>query len=167
VLFSAKAVKVRAGSGGYTPSVVSRLDPSRRPLLCLFGTAVGVAWASPALACPIEVVGPESARWQGAAATTTAALSSEVSQRCASVIVETTSGGAVLRLAMHDGRLATRELRDPIELLPAVQALTVPALDSPSSEPPEERPKPAAAKPSLPRSRCWGWFWAFVWAPIG
>ena len=144
-------MKVRAGSGGYTPSVVSRLDPSRLPLLCLLGTAWGVAWASRALACPIEVVGPESARWQGAAATTTAALSHDAEQRCASVVVETTASGAVLRLATRDGRLATRELLDPVELLPAVQALMVPALDSSRSERSQERAKPAAVAPPSPK----------------
>jgi hypothetical protein len=129
---------------------VSRLDPSRHPLLCLLGTALGLAWASRALACPIEVVGPESARWQGAAATTTAALAHEAEQRCTSVVVETTPRGAVLRLATRDGRLATRELHDPVELLPAVQALTVPALDSPPSERPQQGTKPAAAVAAKP-----------------
>jgi hypothetical protein len=109
-----------------------------------------VAWASRALACPIEVVGPESTRWQGAAATTTEALSHDAQQRCASVIVETTPNGAVLRLATRDGRLATRELHDPVELLPAVQALTVPALDSSPSEPPERRTKPDSASVAKP-----------------
>jgi hypothetical protein len=115
--------------------------------------ALGVAWVSRALACPIEVVGPESARWQGAAATTTAALSHDAEQRCASVIVETTPSGAVLRLATRDGRLATRELHDPVELLPAVQALTVPALDSSPSERPERRTKPESAAVADPGSK--------------
>jgi hypothetical protein len=146
-------VKVRAVSGGYTPNVVSRLDPSRLPLLCLLGAAWGMVSASRAQACPIEVVGPESARWQGAAATTTAALSNDAEQRCASVIVETTPSGAVLRLATRDGRLATRELHEPVELLPAVQALTEPALDSSSGEPPERHTKPDSAAVAKPRPK--------------
>ena len=117
-----------------------------------FGLAAGLVWAGSgrAEACAIDVIGTDRARWQGAAAETTSALSAEAQLRCASVTVETKVSGAVLRMATSDGRLAVRDLRSPVELLPAVQALTVPAPEPP----PEERPDPAnhirplaAAKP--------------------
>jgi hypothetical protein len=111
-----------------------------------------MTWGGAARACPVEVVGPDRARWQGAAATTIAALSHDIASGCASVIVETTPNGAVLRLATRDGRLATRELREPVELLPAVQALTVPVLDaSPSARP--ERGATLTAAPAAPASQ--------------
>jgi hypothetical protein len=106
-------------------------------------------WSGRAQACAIDVVGPDSARWQEAAAATTSALSADAQLRCASVIIDTMAGGAVLRLATRDGRLAVRELRSPVELLPAVQALTVPAPDSP----PGERPEPAPEAPSVSAAR--------------
>jgi hypothetical protein len=91
----------------------------------LLGVCIGLARARVAEACPIEVSGDGNERWQEAATHTSAALSEEARQLCASIIVEVTTHGAVVRLATHDGRLATRELVAPDELLPAVQALTV------------------------------------------
>jgi hypothetical protein len=128
----------------------------RRPLRhpCLpyrLAALLAWGWSGRAQACAIDVVGPDSARWQGAAAATTSALSADAELRCASVIVETMASGAVLRLATRDGRLAVRELRSPVDLLPAVQALTVPAPDAAPVEPPDptpEAPPPSVAKPS-------------------
>ncbi len=103
-------------------SSLARLHCIARTLL---GACVGLASARVAGACPIEVNGRRDARWEEAAAKTVAALSEDAKQRCASIIVELTTQGAVLRLATRDRRLATRELVAPDELLPAVQALTV------------------------------------------
>jgi hypothetical protein len=107
-------------------------------VLPLLVTALGVAWAGGAGACPLEVIGSDRSRWQGAAATTAAVLANEAGRHCASVSVETTAAGAVLRLTTRDGRLAVRQLHDPVELLPAVQALTVPATEP--REGPEREP---------------------------
>ena len=121
-----------------------------------FGLAAGLVWgwSGRAEACAIDVVGPNRARWQVAAATTTSALSAEAQLRCAGVIVETMVSGAVLRMATRDGRLAVRELRSPDELLPAVQALTVPAPDSPPAEPatPAATPRPKSDNDIRPPS---------------
>jgi hypothetical protein len=114
------------------------------------GVVLGLGLAGRAQACPIDVVGSDRARWLGAAAVTTSAVSGDGGRGCASVVVETAAGGAVLRLVARDGRLAVRELREPVELLPAVQALTVPISGS-RDEPkrhrsPEPKPPPAKAR---------------------
>jgi hypothetical protein len=120
----------------------------------LTAAALALGAARRAEACPIEVVGPDSARWVGAAAVATAAVSGDGGRGCASVVVETAPGGAVLRLVARDGRLAVRELREPVELLPAVQALTVP-MSEPRDEPelarPPERKPPVASVRALER----------------
>jgi hypothetical protein len=132
------------------------LRHSRLP--CRLAAVLAWGWSGRAHACAIDVVGPDSARWQGAAAATTSALSADAQLRCASVIIETVVGGAVLRLATRDGRLAVRELRSPVELLPAVQALTVRVPDSPPSgegelQLSEERPDPAPEAPLVSAAR--------------
>jgi len=127
---------------------VSRRHLCRSSLSFALAAVLVGGWLGRAQACAIEVVGPDSARWQGAAAATTSSLSADAQLRCTSVIIETMASGAVLRMATRDGRLAVRELQSPVELLPAVQALTVPAPDSPrhAAEPDDqlgERPNPA------------------------
>jgi len=103
------------------PSIV-RLPHFVRLLL---GAWIGLAGARAAEACPIEVSGRDDARWQDAAAKTSAALSEEARGSCSQIMVEVTAQGAVMRLDTRDGRSAARELVAPDELLPAVQALTI------------------------------------------
>jgi hypothetical protein len=130
-------------------SVVPYCPAFARFAPCMAGVALGLGLAGRAQACPIEVVGGDRTRWLGAAAVTTAAVSGDGGRGCASVVVETAAGGAVLRLVARDGRLAVRELREPVELLPAVQALTVP-ISEPRDEPERhrspEKPPPAKAR---------------------
>jgi hypothetical protein len=121
-----------------------------RFVACLVGAGLGLGLVGHVRACPIEVVGTDRARWLDAAAVATAALSGDDGRGCASVVVEAAPGGAVLRLAARDGRLAVRELREPVELLPAVEALTVP-ISEPSDTP--ERPRSPQRDRSLASAR--------------
>jgi hypothetical protein len=94
---------------------------------------LALAWARVGTACPIEVRGAEAARWQAVA------LEAEQSvlaakPSCASVVVDAAPGGASLRLTAADGRLAVRQLQDPRELVPALQALTVEGPGEPDAE---------------------------------
>ena len=118
----------------------------------VIGVSCALSWAAVVRACPIEVVGTGAARWQGVAATTFAALSEDARLRCASVIVEATREGAIVRLTTRDGRLAVRELQDPVELLPAVQALTEPSvvLEPTASEADQAPPRSAVEPASRP-----------------
>ena len=91
----------------------------------------------PALAraqCRIEVVGPESSLWQQAASLLGGEASGHaVASRCSAVLVEAADGLGKLTFTTNDGRTARRELEDPLELVPTVQALST---EGPPAEPP-------------------------------
>lgn len=93
---------------------------------------LALAWPRLAAACPVEVHGTDAFRWQAAALEAEQAwLSAEAA--CPGVVVAADASGATLRLSAKDGRLALRQLREPAELLPALQALTVEGPAEPSS----------------------------------
>jgi len=91
--------------------------------------ACGVAWLilTPAVAsaeerCRVEISPPGYADWRAAALALEAAMAPG---DCAEVRVELTDGRARVTFATRDGRRAERELSDPSELGPAVDALRV------------------------------------------
>lgn len=103
-----------------------------------------------AAACPVEVQGSDALRWQ------TVALEAQqawlpAAADCPQVVVNAEARGTTLRLSAGDGRLALRQLREPTELLPALQALTV---EGPAEPAHEGKPEPpvAAAVAALPRA---------------
>ena len=99
-------------------------SPGLLPALAAF------ALANVAVACPVELVGASAAAWQEAVSQARVALAGGASPNCSSIAVEVVSGGAVVRLTAPDGRLAVRDLHEPAELLPLLQALTVEGPDA-------------------------------------
>jgi hypothetical protein len=88
--------------------------------------AVLAATAVSRAQCTIDVVGPESAIWLHAADQLDLALAEHAGpSRCAAVVVEAAGGQAKLTFTASDGRTAERQIVDPVELVPTVQALSV------------------------------------------
>lgn len=97
--------------------------------------------------CRIEVTGPESSLWQQAASLIGGdGAGSGVTSHCSAVLVEAAGGLAKLTFTSRDGRTAQRELEDPVELVPTVQALSVegpPIETAAAAAPADMRPTPA------------------------
>ena len=138
-------LKVSARSGGYPRILVRAPVPRLRPYAAAAFSAIALLAVGPVGACPLELVGTPSREWEQAADQTRAAFGGASTPHCASVTVEVLPVGAVVRLAAPDGRLAVRELHEPAELLPVMQALTV---EGPAAKPePAVEPAAPAAEP--------------------
>jgi hypothetical protein len=98
--------------------------PGRLPALAAF------ALANVAVACPVELVGAPEPVWQEAVSRARVSLAAGASANCSSITVEVVAAGAVVRLTAPDGRLAVRDLHEPTELVPLLQALTVEGPDA-------------------------------------
>lgn len=130
-------------------------------------TVFGLGLASSVSAsaqCRIHVVGPESALWLPAADQLDRELAARAwSDRCSAVVVVAADGWARLTFTSRDGRTAERQMGDPVELVPAVQALSIegPSLSvappaeassprAPSSPPADRAPQPKPASEAGP-----------------
>jgi hypothetical protein len=83
--------------------------------------------------CRVEVVGPESSLWRQAASLLGGdAGGHAVASHCSAVLVEAADGLGKLTFTVNDGRTARRDLEDPLELVPTVQALSI---EGPAPEP--------------------------------
>ncbi|MGC4093083.1 MAG: hypothetical protein QM756_35385 [Polyangiaceae bacterium] len=114
--------------------------------------------------CQLELTGPEAAIWRGAASELNREMTVRGwSDRCTAVSLDAQQTGAArLTYVALDGRRAEREIGDPLELVPTVQALSVelPAAEEPAAVAEVSAPKPAApprdsvtqvtAKPATP-----------------
>jgi hypothetical protein len=138
-------LKFSLASGGYSDLPVF----FRRSYRHRFRWAALLALAGPrlAMACPVELRGADAARWHAVALEAEQSVLA-ASPVCTSVVVETAAGGATLRLSTSDGRLAVRQLHEPVELVPALQALTVVGPGESGAR--HTEPAPAAAVVATP-----------------
>jgi len=94
--------------------------------------------------CPLRIEPEGSPDWSAAARNADQLLATRgtVQNDCARVVVQVQpAGGAVLHFTTTSGRTASRELRTPDELVPALEALLV------TLQPLAEMPPPAASTP--------------------
>jgi hypothetical protein len=104
--------------------------------------------------CTIDVVGPESAAWLHAADELDFELSEHAgASRCQAVVVEAYGGQAKLTYTANDGRTAERQIEDPLELLPTVQALSAEGPRSSLESPPAAATSPMPAKAPSPKDQ--------------
>jgi hypothetical protein len=125
-------------------------SPGARLVLAGASVIAILAWAIPCQAggpCRVEMAGLETPEWRQAVRALLAARLT--GGDCASIHVEVRADGARLTFTTADGRRAARDLLDPDELRPAVEALRV-TLPAAERQPPapapdrERRPSPGA-----------------------
>ncbi len=109
------------------------------------GALVWTTAASAEVACPVRVVSPGAPRWEAAAKDAEARTirAAETPHDCQSIEVTVLADGtARLEFTTTDGRRAERQLQNPEELAPAVEALLVTAAPQPPSSLPVEAKAP-------------------------
>jgi hypothetical protein len=154
-------MKVRAASGGGKQAAVSSRRASyrqHRGPLTLGGLtlALGTAATLPCRAagtCALEVTGPDTPAWREAVGSLD--LRAADDSDCATIRLALGDETSRLTFVTNDGRTAERNLREPSELAPTLEALLVTGTPSPSPQPepePEPEPEPAAAPPRRSRS---------------
>lgn len=139
----------------------STTPAGRRPPLGITRALVvlaGLCAASPVDAhepCGVAMAGDPAPAWAEAARDLAASSEQQSEADCGHVLVTITGGRAHLTFTTRDGRRATRDLEDPIELVPTVQALRTtfpltapaPTLDSRPRERSARAPAPVKTDP--------------------
>src|SRR6478609_8673245 len=104
---------------------------------CAFALAIGftpMAQAADVAKCHVQVTGSEAERWREQAALLVRDMQTQgLDNACTELSIDADAGRARLTFATADGRVAHRELLDPAELVPTVQALSVGGEDASAS----------------------------------
>lgn len=144
-IFERRAWQGRISSGQRMNRRMSCGPRAIRVPIVVFGLTVGsIAAGAPADDCAVELVGSERERWTAA----TTHLIEEMrlggwARGCRSVSIDASEGRAELTFTALDGRVARRQLLDPVELLPTAQALS--ADGNVALPPASPAPEPASA----------------------
>jgi hypothetical protein len=105
-----------------------------------------------ATSCDLEVTGPDTPAWREAVGSLDLRASDD--SDCGTIRLTLGAEASRLTFVTKDGRIAERELREPSELAPTLEALLVTgeaARPEPAPEPEPDRPRPARRESLAPQ----------------